>query len=198
MSEHERQMAAARRYIADLKAPPDQSERRGEYDVWEHLERLRQSCESERKALAAERRSNATMREAVIAFGNKIRIVFWLGAALVVAMFGLGFWLIDRNREAIEVGCLVVVQVVRDSGANSGKPRETPAGRAQARITARVYKTVLEQMSPRDRAGLLRDQAIVRRAGGAIPEPQCREVARDPAKVRRETLQSRQRPPPPR
>jgi hypothetical protein len=97
---------------------------------------------------------------------------------------------IDRNAEAIEVGCLVVVQVVRDSGANSGKPVQTKAGRAQARITARFYATLLGQMSPKSRRAVLRDQAIVRRAGGAIPEPQCKRIADDPDKVRRDTLQT--------
>lgn len=96
---------------------------------------------------------------------------------------------IDRNREAIEVGCLVVVQVVRDSGANNGKPRPTPAGRAQARINARFYAELLRLMSPRERRATLRDRAIVRRGGGAIPEPQCRRIADDPARVRRDTLQ---------
>lgn len=96
----------------------------------------------------------------------------------------------DRNREAIEVGCLVVVQVVRDSGANSGKPRDTPEGQAQARITAAFYRTLLGLMPADERAAVLRDQAIVRRAGGSIPEPQCRRIADDPAKVRRETLQT--------
>ncbi len=95
----------------------------------------------------------------------------------------------DRNREAIEVGCLVVVQVVRDSGANSGKPRDTPEGQAQARITAAFYRTLLGLMPADEKAAVLRDQAIVRRAGGLIPEPQCAEIARDPAKVRRDTLQ---------
>lgn len=199
MSEHEQRMAAARAYLAETRAADvepeptdagDTGERRGAYDVRAHLARLQRSCDEEREALGRERLLNRVMRDAVVLFGKRIRIVFWLTALLASAVFGVAFYTIDRNREAVEVSCLVVVQVVRDSGANSGKPRETRAGKAQARITARIYKTVLAQMSPRDRAGLLRDQAIVRRAGGAIPEPQCREIARDPTKVRRETLQT--------
>ena len=123
-------------------------------------------------------------------------------AAIVIVLVGLTSVVvvytvlqsIDRNRQAIEVGCLVVVQVVRDSGANSGKPK-TPAGRAQARITARFVAVLLHEMSPKDRRATLRDQAIVRRAGGAIPEPQCRKIADDPERVRHETLQPSGRTP---
>ena len=81
------------------------------------------------------------------------------------------------------------LKVVRDSGANSGKPRETPAGKAQARITTAFYTELLKGMTPARRAAVLRDQAIVRKAGGSIPEPRCAEVAKDPDTVRRETLQ---------
>lgn len=97
----------------------------------------------------------------------------------------------EQNREAIEVGCLLVVQVVRDSGANSGKPRDTPAGQAQARISAAYAAAVLRLMRPKERRAVVRDREIVRRAGGSIPEPQCADVASDPSKVRRDTLQKR-------
>lgn len=195
MIDHEQRMrearvhAAAAREAADLaKAPP---ERRTKYDVWAHLERLQASCDAERKALESERASHREWRAAVVTFGRQVRVVYWLGALLATAMFATGFWLIQRNREAIEVSCLVVVQVVRDSGANSGKPRATPEGRAQARITSAFYAELLKGMTPKRRAAVLKDQAIVRKAGGSIPEPQCQEIADDPGKVRRETLQTR-------
>jgi len=193
MSDHEQRMREARAHVASVRNAQDLAtvplERRGKYDIWAHLERLQKSCDEERQALNIERQKNAAMRKAILKHARSVRIVYWFGAVLATAMFGLGFYLIQRNREAIEVSCLVVVQVVRDSGANSGKPRETPVGKAQARVTAAFYRELLGEMTPERRAKVLRDLAFIRRSGGAIPEPNCEQVARDPDRVRRETLQ---------
>lgn len=191
--DHERAMSRARDYIHAQRLaaapPPPEGERRERYDVVAHLLRLQDSCDTERKELAEDRRRNAETRDAVRLFARRTRLIMFGLVALFSTVVGITFWAIDRNREAIEVGCLVVVQVVRDSGANSGKPRETPAGKAQARITGAFYAELLKGMTPERRAAVMRDQAIIRKAGGSIPEPQCSEIAKDPAKVRRETLQ---------
>lgn len=186
-------MTRARDYLMSSRAaePGDEpsTERRERYDVERHLKQLQRSCADERVELAEDRRRNLEMREAVVLFGRRTKIVMVGFVLLFTVMVGIAFYLIDRNREAIEVGCLVVVQVVRDSGANSGKQPHTPAGEAQARITATFYRSLFRGLSAGDRAAVLRDQAIVRRAGGAIPEPRCAEIARDPGRVRRDTLQ---------
>lgn len=194
MTPHERALDRARDLERSQRAAAERDaqqpvEQRKRYDVIAHLRRLDQACKDEREKLACERQRNRETRKAVIRFGRQVRITFWLCALLMAAMFGLGFYFIERNKEAVEVGCLVVVQVIRDSGANSGKPRETPAGKAQARITTAFYEELLKGMTPARRVAVLRDQEIVRRAGGSIPEPRCAEIADDPAKVRRETLQ---------
>jgi len=205
MTDHERAMARARDHVLALHreeaiaTQADYSpERRLRYDVLAQLARLQASCDRERVALAGDReqinQTRIETRNALIKFGKVTKLIMVGFAIALTIIAGFGYYLIDRNREAIEVGCLVVVRVVRDSGANSGKPKETPAAQASARNTARFYKTLLGMMSPSDREATLRDLAIVRKAGGPIPEPQCEEVARDPDKVRRETLQKRARP----
>jgi hypothetical protein len=96
----------------------------------------------------------------------------------------------ETNKEAIEVTCLLVVQVVRDSGANSGQPVKTRVGEAQRRLSA-AYTTTLQELMPRARRERVNaDIAIIREAGGSIPEPDCRAAAEDPGRVKRETLQS--------
>ncbi len=194
MTPHERALARTRDLERSQRAAtegvaPSSAERRKRYAAMAHLRRLEQACKDERVELAHERQRSRETRKAVIRFGRQVRVTFWLSAILMTFMFAAGFYFIERNKEAIEVGCLVVVQVVRDSGANSGKPRETTAGKAQARITTAFYAELLKGMTPARRTAVLRDQEIVRRAGGSIPEPRCAEIARDPAKVRRETLQ---------
>ncbi len=187
-------MARARDYIRAQNEPTPTAvplERREQYDVKAHLLRLQASCEAERAELEAERVRSAETRRAIIQFGKRTRLTLIGFVVVLTAMAGLAAYFIQRNREAIEVGCLVVVQVVRDSGANSGAPRTTPEGKAQARITAAFYGTLLALMTPADRAAVLRDQATIRKAGGTIREPRCAEVAKDPAKVRRETLQEK-------
>ena len=194
MTPHERALDRARdlersQRVASERTAPLPTERRKRYDVIEHLRRLDQACKAERVELAHERQRSRETRQAVVRFGRQVRITFWLGALLMVAMFATTFYFLERNKEAIEVSCLVVVQVVRDSGANSGKPPKTPAGQAQARITAMFYRSLFKGLSTADRAAFARDREIVRRAGGTIPEPRCAEIAKNPAKVRSETLQ---------
>ncbi len=194
MTAHEQAMARARDYVRAHAEPPTAAvERRERYDVVAHLLRLQKSCDLERAALARERERSAATRSAIVRFGRRTNLILIGFVLTLTAMTGLAAYFIQRNREAIEVGCLVVVQVVRDSGANSGKPRTTPEGRAQARITGAFYAELLKGMTPERRAAVLHDQAIVRAAGGAIPEPQCEQIADDPARVRRETLQEAKR-----
>lgn len=194
MSDHEQRMRDARVYAASVKGADELAtvpvERRAKYDVWAHLERLQASCDEEREALAEDRERNAAVQQAMLKFGRRVRVVYWLGALLATMMFVASFVLIQRNREAIEVSCLVVVRVVRDSGANSGQRRTTPVARAQARIVRALYRASFGTMSARERRRFLADQAIVRRAGGSIPEPQCAQIADNPDEVRREVLQT--------
>lgn len=188
MTEHEAHIAAAKASLVTAQAlglPADDPARGIAFDAQQHIERIERALERESNAHAKERHANRAMREAVITFGGRMRIVVWMILALVGSMAALAYYFIDRNRDAIRVSCTLLGNAVIESGGGGTEQIPTsPAAKAQRENTTILVAAIdRELLTSEERATLARNARIVAKAGGVISIPDCNEIARHPDRV---------------
>ncbi len=193
MSRHDDLMAAARAsFVAahSLGLPADDPQRGIDHDRDMHLDRLE-------RAYQAERQANREMREAVIAYGQKItnnaraRVAVGLIALVVIAvLLDRLADLAHRNREAVRVSCTLLTNAILEPGG-------TTAAAVAQRENTEIFIGAINRnlLTERERVTVQRNAAIIMKAGGVISTPACNEIARHPERVRELLLNRTTEPP---
>ena len=116
--------------------------------------------------------------------GGWVRVLVIAGGILAVGAFGI-FLLAhllqvgDRNREGIEVSCLVLRDKIVESRGTGAAPT-TEAARAQAKLTGLYVKVITRDMTAAEIIEAAGYQETIRKAGGALSLPDCKAIAADP------------------
>ncbi len=138
------------------------------------------------------------MRSVVLAIrktGGKISRLLWVGSAVVLIAGAFAAYIINRNRQAIRVSCLLLSSKILESGG-AQVPKgyvPTPAAMAQAEITARLLLRIDQRVLTRaDREYIARRQKIIRTSGGVLIPPDCDDVAENPGRIESELKQKKQ------
>lgn len=107
-----------------------------------------------------------------------------VGVALVAAL--VAYFVVstvlsvaDRNRDAIEVSCLVLSDTIVEAGA-SGAAATTKAGQAQAKLTGLYVGVIDRNMTAAEIIEAAGYRETIRKAGGALSLPDCEAIAADP------------------
>lgn len=112
--------------------------------------------------------------------------MLWGGVTVICLLTAFGAYVIDRNRQAIRVSCLLLSEKLIESGGSRPPKgyKPTPAAMAQAEITARLLLRIDQRvLTPGDRAYIAERQAIIDGVGGPLVPPDCDDVARHPGKI---------------
>lgn len=151
----------------------------------EEVAQLADDYAKERHQNARDRKANRELREAVIRFGRRNRIVVWGLVALGVTTIALGAVFISRNRQAIRVSCTLLSNAIIQAGAGPMPRPDSAVARASAeRQRILIGAVVRRVLTRREARRLVELDRIITRGGGVIAVPQCEEIVRDPGRVK--------------
>ncbi len=135
-----------------------------------------------------------TLVVAVKRTGRKISVLLWSGTVVALLAGVFAGYIINRNRQAIRVSCLLLSSKILESGG-AQVPKgyvPTPAAMAQAEITARLLLRIDQRvLTLADRQYIAKRQKIIRSAGGALVPPDCDDVASNPGRIEGELKQQK-------
>ena len=119
--------------------------------------------------------------------GGKISKMLWGGVVVALLAGAFAGYIINRNRQAIRVSCLLLSEKIVEAGGVAVPPKgykPTPAARAQAEITARLLERIDDRiLTAADRDYIAARRRIITQSGGSITLPDCGEVTRHPGRV---------------
>lgn len=122
----------------------------------------------------------------------RMQFLYLLLGALLVAGAYAGQQLIGGTRQAVRVNCLVISNLVAQSGSD-GRP--SPA----AELNGELVAAIVAAASPQRRARIRSLQTEARRSGALIQRPDCDEIVAHPEDVHAVTFPApaaRAKPPP--
>ena len=194
MTDHERRMADARRYLADVKAPRPTEDRREDVETRSRVDDL--------LAIVEDLRDRGERRDAaILQFSRTTSWITWatlvgafvtlcLTAALAITLMSLHDQTVERRAgeriaqrrqtQAIEVNCRLIARVAQQAGAGAKQEGASRAARKNQEILVAVVDEVLRRASPEVRAHITRLYHELQRSGELLTLPDCAQLARHP------------------
>lgn len=185
LSAHERLMEAARASSVAARAlglPLDDPQSGIDHDRDTYVDKLREDYRLEREA-------NLAMREAVVAYGRRIRlnirITFGLGI-LTLGVVLFVYSISQQNKEAIRVSCTVIKNAILESGGGGeGQQPTSAASKAQRENTSILLGAINRRLLTADeQRTVAANVKIIAKSGGVVSIPNCDKIAKDPQEVR--------------
>jgi hypothetical protein len=194
MTDHEEKMVEARRYLAEVQRPASDQDRREDSETRSRVDDLLAIVEDLRER--GERRDAAVLK-----FGRTTSLIMWatLAGAFVTLCLTMALAITlrslhdqgvkrradervaqQRQTEAIEVNCRLIVRVAQQAGAGAKQEGASRAARKNQEILVAVVDEVLRKASPEVRAHITRLYHQLQRSGAVLTLPDCAQLARHP------------------